>query len=323
MPRARALVPSFSLAWLAACGDGASAGGPAPTAVAAPRVPVTVTFGTGSQVLQPGDTLVVPAVARDSSGTALPAARLTWTSSDPEVLAVNERGVVRAIQGGSATVTAGAGNAAGTLTLWVANVHDLDGRGLPRVLTVPYLDPARIARISRLRSGFGHDYGDDRERCRSMKHYLQPRADVAWGSLVVSAPAEGTVTLLRDEQTFGTQVHIRPRALHAATVILFHVTPVPGLAVGQRVAAGQALGTHVGTQTLSDIALRVETPAGSRLVSAFDAMTDAAFAPFAARGVADRAALVISRAERDAAPLACNGEAFTTADPLPIWVTLQ
>jgi len=66
---------------------------------------------------------------------------------------------------------------------------------------------------------------------------------------------------------------------------------------------------------MSDIAVEVADPAapqGRRLVSVFDpaVMGDAAFAALAAWGVGARADLIIGRAERDAAPLWCDGERF-------------
>lgn len=74
---------------------------------------------------------------------------------------------------------------------------------------------------------------------------------------------------------------------------------------------------------MSDIAIRIETPAGARLVSYFDAMTDDVFQSYQARGVPSRSAMVIGRAERDASPLTCAGEAFTSAGLLENWVPLQ
>ena len=118
-------------------------------------------------------------------------------------------------------------------------------------------------------------------------------------------------------------MQIRPTALSAATIIIFHVVPDAGITVGTRVSAGQRLGRHVGSQTMSDIAIRIETPGGSRLVSVFDAMNDAAFAAFQSRGAGSRGALVISRADRDTNPLACNGDQFAGMGPLANWFVLQ
>jgi hypothetical protein len=156
-----------------------------------------------------------------------------------------------------------------------------------------------------------------------MKHYFMPRADVDWSAIVVSSPVNGTIAELQPETTFGTQVQIRTSALSAATVILFHVVLDGGVAVGMPVTAGQRLGRHVGSQTMSDVAIRIETPSGFRFVSYFDAMTDGVFAAFQALGTGGRGAFVISRSDRDATPLACTGEQFADAGTLPNWVDLR
>jgi hypothetical protein len=131
------------------------------------------------------------------------------------------------------------------------------------------------------------------------------------------------IVVLQAETTAGTQVRLVPTALPAATVILFHVNPNPGLAVGQTVAAGTSLGFHIGSQTMSDIAIRIATPAGDRLVSYFDAMPDSVFAAYVTRGVGSRDALVISQASRDSLPLACSGEQFLAPGTIANWVDLN
>lgn len=147
------------------------------------------------------------------------------------------------------------------------------------------------------------------------------RSGANWSAIPIFAPAAGTVVHMHDEWA-GTQVHISPTGYPAIRLVLFHVT-VQGLAVDQRVEAGQRIGTHVGTQTWSDVAVRVETPAGFRLVSWFDVMTDAVFEAYRARGVAQRSDLVIGRELRDAHPLTCSGESFTGTGTLENWVTLR
>lgn len=48
---------------------------------------------------------------------------------------------------------------------------DVDSNGIPRFVQTDYIELAKIDRISRFRSGEGHDYSDNFESCRSMKHY--------------------------------------------------------------------------------------------------------------------------------------------------------
>ena len=58
-----------------------------------------------------------------------------------------------------------------------------------KVITEHYLDLDAIWRISRFRSVVGHDYSDESESCRSMKHYFEPFDSLDWTSLGVRAPA--------------------------------------------------------------------------------------------------------------------------------------
>lgn len=204
---------------------------------------------------------------------------------------------------------------------------------LPRFATALYLDPVHIERISRFRAGVGHDYSDSYERCRSMKHYVCPIpcpgsgapapavAPPPWTELEIRSPITGTVLRLDPEQTFGTQLVLEPAGHPELRVKIFHVTPASELAPGSAISAGQVLGTHASTQTMSDIAVEQGRRDGFRLISFFEALSDEAFAPLAERGIT-REALQISLAERDATPLTCDGEQFMAADPLEDWLSL-
>lgn len=200
--------------------------------------------------------------------------------------------------------------------------HDIEREPLPKLVVHDYIELAKIMRIGRFRSGIGHDYADSVEHCRSMKHYFQPAASVAWSTVRIDAPFAGTVVRL-DEEWAGKQIHVRSTDNSAFTLVIFHVQTDPRLTVGSQVEPGQMLGTHVGSQTMSDVAVQVNTPGGFRLVSYFALMTDAVMAAYQARGVASDRALIIERAERDADPLGCMGEAFSTMGTLENWVVLN
>jgi hypothetical protein len=195
-------------------------------------------------------------------------------------------------------------------------------RSACRFVARDYIDLASIDRISRFRSSVGHDYHDDVETCRSMKHYVPPRATVNWSTVPIVAPITGSIELTRPDFA-GTQIVIRSAAQPAFLFVIFHVTPSIGVADGTPVTAGQPIGTHVGSVTMSDIAVFVQTPSGRRLVSWFETMSDELFAAYAARGVASREAAIISRAERDGDPLRCDGEAFTASGALASWMPLR
>jgi hypothetical protein len=179
--------------------------------------------------------------------------------------------------------------------------------GVPRFVNTNYIDLTKIAQLTKFRSSAGHDYADNFETCRSMKHYfIAPDETTA-----IVAPVAGTVTNVFAEWS-GTQVQITAADQPAFTFVLFHVNLGKPLSVGEFVAEGQILGTHSGLETYSDIAVRVDTAAGMRLVSYFATLTDTAFAPFQARGIASREQMIFTREERDAAPYRCSGENFTS-----------
>jgi hypothetical protein len=200
---------------------------------------------------------------------------------------------------------------------------DLDAQGVPRFIAHDYIDLAGIMRISRFRSGEGHDYSDEVERCRSMKHYFVPRfTSIDASTISVSSPVTGTVIRVRQEWA-GIQVEIQASDYSAFSIILFHVNATIPIQEGMPLLAGQRLGTHIGNQTSSDVAIAVDSIQGRRYVSWFQAVTDGLMAGYAARGVLSREAAIISQAERDASPLTCTGEAFSGPGALPNWVHLR
>lgn len=201
------------------------------------------------------------------------------------------------------------------------DTYDVDRLGVPQFITDNYIDLARITQISRFRSGEGHSYTDDFETCRSMKHYFQTPRDSSAGSVRIYAPVSGEVTVMHQEWA-GTQIHIRPADYPAFRVVLFHVN-AQGIDVGSRVQAGQPIGTHVGNQTMSDVAVAVDTPIGFKLVSWFDAITDGVLDTYRARGMRGRDDTIISRDARDASPLSCTGEGFANKGKLENWVVLR
>ena len=202
------------------------------------------------------------------------------------------------------------------------DAYDVDARGLPQFVKSDYIEPGKIERISRFRSGVGHDYSDDFESCRSMKHYFQPSNTVDWASLQIRSPVDGFVSSLRAEWA-GTAIEIRSSESPAFWFTLFHVQAAASLSLSDRVSAGQFLGTHVGNQTMSDIAVEVKTPTGLKLVSYFDVMTDSLFATYQARGLNSRTNAIISKEARDSDLLSCNGETFEGPGNLANWFTLQ
>ncbi len=82
---------------------------------------VTVSPATDTIVI--GDTLGLAAEAFDANGHVVVEAEFTWASSDESVATVDAMGLVRGIAEGTATITATAGSAQGTVRITVADPH--------------------------------------------------------------------------------------------------------------------------------------------------------------------------------------------------------
>ena len=183
-----------------------------------------------------------------------------------------------------------------------------------------YIELDKISQISKFRSGIGHDYWDDAEQRRSMKHYFVPKENVNWSSLRIFSPVSGTIVRLTEEWA-GTQVQVQ--SADGYVFILFHVKLAHPLVVGEKVAAGDTLGTHIGSQTYSDIAVGHSVNNAWRLVSYFDVMPDSIFQFYKARGISTRADCIISKEARDADPLNCTGDTFGTQGTISNWIILN
>jgi len=202
------------------------------------------------------------------------------------------------------------------------DTYDVDANGIPKFVTVDYIELEKIYRISKFRSSVGHSYSDDFEQCRSMKHYFQPKDDVDWSAVKIFSPVKGTVSRMFEEWA-GTQVQIKSEQYPAFYFIIFHINLANPLKVGDGINLAQQLGTHIGSQTMSDIAIGVNTPKGWKLVSYFDVMTDSLFQTYQARGLSSRNDVIISREARDADTLTCAGETFTKLGHLENWVVFN
>ncbi|MHC5011943.1 MAG: M23 family metallopeptidase [Planctomycetota bacterium] len=200
-----------------------------------------------------------------------------------------------------------------------------------------FTDLSKIQEISLFRSAAGHDYSDACESCRSMKHYYNPMDPYRDnGLLPIYAPVDGMVISVQDEGHGASpgltnkQVRIRSTLHPEYTFILFHVDlDSAAIAPGAMLSAGDLVGhAHMWYPDLSefahdfDIAVRYHTLFGERYVSFFDVMTDVLFASYQVRGVPSRAHLVLTEAMRDADPLTCIGETFTSSGTLPVWFIL-
>jgi hypothetical protein len=203
------------------------------------------------------------------------------------------------------------------------DIWDIDKDGIPQFAGVNYIELDSLYRISKYRSSVGHDYSDAFEQCRSLKHYFEPKAATDWAAIKIFAPVTGTITRVEQEWA-GTKIEIASDSLPAFRFVIFHVNTPVLPQVNDKVTAGAQLGTHIGSQTYSDIAVIVNDPTRQgRMVSYFEVMTDAVFQAYVLRGISSRQDLIIPRAVRDANPPTCSGDTFTSTDPLENWVTLN
>jgi hypothetical protein len=189
-------------------------------------------------------------------------------------------------------------------------------------ISTDYIELDKIERISKFRSGIGHDYRDDAESCRSMKHYYQPKNSVDWSAIKIFSPIHGTIVRIIEEWA-GTQLWIQPNDQPSYTIIIFHINMNKPLIVGDSVDRGQQLGTHIGSQTYSDIAVGFTLQNRWRLVSYFDVISDSLFQRYSARGILSRSDCIISKSARDADPLNCSGETFGTGGRIENWIVLN
>lgn len=204
------------------------------------------------------------------------------------------------------------------------DIWDIDKDGIPKFVNTNYIELSKIDSISKFRSSVGHDYSDSYEQCRSMKHYFMPKTSVDWATVQIFSPVSGTITRVEPESIGGTKIEIASDDYPAFRISIFHINLQGTRNVDDKINAGELLGTHIGSLTYSDVSVIVNDPTKQgRMVSWFDVITDNVFSEYSARGVSSRSAIMISKSDRDAHPLTCSGDTFTSNDPLERWVNLN
>jgi len=225
---------------------------------------------------------------------------------------------------GSLQVAAGAGTVTGFMSGAKAAPATLDldpGAAPPKFVAADFVPRDAVARLTRFRSGIGRNVPDDFESCRHMGHYFRFCSSVDPRAEKIASPVDGVIAgSTRGPR--GTTICIRSTQYPAIHFVLEYVAPAFTPAAGVKVARGQVLGSPFAADSEMSILVWIMTPAGNRLVSFFEVMTDAFFVGYECCGVASRAALIISKAERDAHPLACSGDTFIGVDPLVTTVSL-
>jgi len=189
--------------------------------------------------------------------------------------------------------------------------YNIDVEGIPRFVKIDFIELAKIKRISKFRSGTGHDYSDSFESCRSMKHYFSMDNTMTPTTNYISSvfsPVTGKITKIDNESggNGGSQIWISSDQYPAFVFKIFHVNKTNDVVNGKNVAAGEILGNTNG----NDIAVEVNTTKGYKLISYFDVMTDSLFAGYQNREISSRTDLIISKEARDSNPVQCDGESF-------------
>ena len=213
------------------------------------------------------------------------------------------------------------GTITGSSSPWTT--YDVATSGLPVLIEADYINLGSIEWVSLFRSSSGHDFSDDFEVCRSMKHYFNPISTVDWSAIQIYSPIEGTIVGWSHEGDRGTAITIGSNAFPGVAVTVFHVTLSSPPSIGDTVAAGDLLGTHHGSGGNSDIAVGIVTLDGYMLVSYFDVMSDDVFQDYEAYGASSRSDFIITAAERDLDPLTCDGEEFSSSGTLQKWFEFQ
>jgi hypothetical protein len=216
--------------------------------------------------------------------------------------------------------------------------YDIAANGIPKFVEKDFTQLSKIEKISKFRSGFGHSYNDSFESCRSMKHYYNPYPEFRQNNTVeIYSPVSGTITAVLNDGLGASiglknkEIEIRPDNQPAFTIVLFHCDIISdNIKTGLEVEAGKLLGygrlyyddldKYV---TSFDIAVGVNTPSGMRLVSYFDILKDEVFNQYISRGAGSRQDFIISKEERDADPLECNGETFLNSGTIENWINLN
>ena len=274
-----------------------------------------------------GAPITLTITARDTSGAEISDVVPIYSSSDDQVVGIQTDGRINANGIGQAILTASAGGLSSKVVIYVgAATYDLNNLGVPEILNANHIDLSKIGRISRFRSTIGHSYtdSDSTETCRSMKHYFEPKSSVDWTSVDIYSPLTGTITGLQIDGHWGYQVRITSVDQPIFFVAIFHVNIDSGIIKGKWIHAGDHIGKHASSFTMSDIAVTYKGKENGHLVSFFEAITDSVFALYKARGVPSREAAIITKEERDADPVPCVGEEqFTVEGTIPDWLVLN
>lgn len=189
-------------------------------------------------------------------------------------------------------------------------------------LTSDYIELDKIKKISKFRSGIGHNYSDDFENCSSMKHYFYAYDSIDWSKLKIYSPADGRIVRI-DSEWAGNQIHIQPTNHSNYNIILFHLNFIKPYKIGDTLKSGEQIAWHIGNQTYSDIAVSTTDSNKYKLISYFDILTDSIFQKYKKFGVTSKDNLIISKEARISNPLNCTNDIFSSEGLIENWFNLK
>jgi len=219
------------------------------------------------------------------------------------------------------------------MTQTMGGEEELDiSQGIPKFATSNFIDLDMIDKMSKLRSGYGHDfsYGTD-EDCRSIKHYFWAKGgdpgethNPAWMTVKYFSPVAGTLRdVIYTENEYGQEAQfvLHPTEQTAFRLKFFHVKLLDEIQSGIEVSAGQEIGTIGHEDAHGEIAVEIDTTEGLQLVSFLEIADENVFAEYEERGIVQIEDIIITKEERDANPLECDysteaGYFIGRADPV-------
>lgn len=177
-----------------------------------------------------------------------------------------------------------------------------------RFISTNFVNLSQIQRISKYRSGYGHDFSHTTsETCRSMKHYFDLKAGVSASTVKYYAPTAGIIKdIYYSSHEYGTEARFSliPTAHSKYRLRFFHIALAEGLQEGSTVTAGQVLGTIGHPQAHAEIAVEINSFHGG-IISFFEIISEELAAEYTSRGITNKK-IVLSQDERDANPLQCD-----------------
>tara|TARA_B100001123_G_C15341920_1_gene1035340 strand:- start:3043 stop:4182 length:1140 start_codon:yes stop_codon:yes gene_type:complete len=211
--------------------------------------------------------------------------------------------------------------------------ESFDPENIPQIASFNFSELDKFSRMSKLRSGVGHDYSfpslefdPDGLNCRSMKHYFIPNgvpydnASYAttphtfdWSLIKFFAPADGVIQDVEYILTpDGEEAQFSIQSSHYPGYYFnfLHLRLLPGLGLGSSVKAGQQIGTLINDENWGEIGVQVRVSSKeSYFISFLQVVTDEVFELYKVRKVTSPLDVIVSKEQRDSNPLSCGGDA--------------